>query len=103
MSAPLIENDTSLPREIEGIFIGGGHNALVAASYLARAGVRTLVLESAPVAGGGLCTREATLPGFRHDLAAYFSRWTPSYRIWSELELGRHGLQAVVPEVQVAL
>ena len=92
-----------LPGSVDGIFVGGGHNALVAASYLARCGASTLVLESAAVAGGGLITREITLPLFKHNLACYFSRWTPSYPIWKHLELDKYGLEAVVPEVQMAL
>jgi phytoene dehydrogenase-like protein len=89
--------------DFDGIFVGGGHNALVAAAYLAGAGARVAVVESAPSAGGGLATVELTRPGFRHNLAAYFSRWTPQYRIWKDLALDRTGLTAMVPDVQVGV
>jgi phytoene dehydrogenase-like protein len=89
--------------EVDGVFVGGGHNALVAATYLAHAGVRVLVLESAPRAGGGLYGGAITLPGFHHPLGAYFSRWTPGYRIARDLDLDRHGLSTVLPDVQTAL
>jgi phytoene dehydrogenase-like protein len=49
------------------IAIGSGHNGLVAAAYLAAAGKRVLVLERNPWFGGGVITRELTLPGYRHD------------------------------------
>jgi phytoene dehydrogenase-like protein len=52
------------------VVIGAGHNALVAAAYLARAGLRTLVLERRPVIGGA-CVTEELWPGFRVSRAAY--------------------------------
>ncbi|MFQ5418128.1 MAG: phytoene desaturase family protein [Myxococcota bacterium] len=50
--------------------IGGGHNGLVTAAYLARAGLRTLLLERRPVLGGA-CVTEELWPGFRLSRAAY--------------------------------
>jgi phytoene dehydrogenase-like protein len=50
--------------------IGGGHNALVAAAYIARAGLRTLLLERRPLLGGA-CVTEELWPGFRVSRAAY--------------------------------
>jgi phytoene dehydrogenase-like protein len=52
----------------DAIFIGSGHNALVSAAYLARAGWRVLVLERNPWLGGWVRTAEVTKPGFRHDV-----------------------------------
>jgi phytoene dehydrogenase-like protein len=49
------------------VALGGGHNGLTAAAYMAKAGKKVLVLERKPWAGGGVATRELTLPGFRHD------------------------------------
>jgi len=96
MSKPLSEN-------IDGIFVGGGHNSLVCAAYLAKAGQRVLVLEAAPHIGGGTTTAEITLPEFRHNLHAYFVRWTPEYAVWNDLDLGRYGVKSIYPEVQNAV
>jgi phytoene dehydrogenase-like protein len=71
--------------------IGGGHNGLACAAYLARAGADVLVLERRPVAGGASVT-ESPWPGFRVSRAAYvLGLFRP--RIVQELELGRHGLR----------
>lgn len=51
------------------IVIGGGHNGLVAAAYLARAGLRTLLLERRPLLGGA-CVTEELWPGYRISRAA---------------------------------
>jgi phytoene dehydrogenase-like protein len=89
--------------EPDGIFIGGGHNSLVAATYLARAGLRVLVLEATDRLGGGMLTTEATLPLFRHNLHAHFVRWQPDNPVWQDLRIDRFGLEAILPEVQDAI
>ena len=55
------------PDEAEVVVIGAGHNSLVCAGYLARAGLDVLVLEASPTVGGNTRTEELTLPGFAHD------------------------------------
>ncbi|MCL5735773.1 MAG: NAD(P)/FAD-dependent oxidoreductase [Actinobacteria bacterium] len=54
--------------EHEIIVVGGGHNGLVAAAYLAKAGLDVLVVERQAKCGGGVLTEELTVPGFRHDV-----------------------------------
>jgi len=56
----------------DAIVVGGGHNGLVTACYLARAGWRVLVLERRPLVGGA-CVTEETFPGFKVSTAAYVS------------------------------
>jgi phytoene dehydrogenase-like protein len=92
-----------LPDEVDGVFVGGGHNSLVAAAYLARCGLDVLVLEANDKLGGGVTTEEVTLPHFRHNLHAFFVRWTADYTIWNDLDLDRYGVQAIFPEVQNAV
>jgi phytoene dehydrogenase-like protein len=65
-----------MARAVDAVVIGSGHNALVAAAYLARAGWGVEVLERNPVLGGAVATEELTLPGFRHDT---FSSWHPLF------------------------
>ena len=54
----------------DAIVIGGGHNGLVAAAYLARAGKSVLVLERRRVVGGAAVTEEV-VPGFRFTVCSY--------------------------------
>src|SRR4051794_29347250 len=74
----------------DAVIIGGGHNGLVSAAYLARAGMRTLVLEQRHVLGGAAVTEEL-FPGFRFSVFSYVvSLLRPE--IIRELQLPRHGL-----------
>jgi phytoene dehydrogenase-like protein len=59
-----------MPASYDAIIVGAGHNGLVTAAYLARAGKRVLVLERRPVVGGA-CVTEETFPGFKVSTAAY--------------------------------
>jgi phytoene dehydrogenase-like protein len=81
------------------IIIGGGHNGLVAACYLAQAGLKILVLERRAIAGGASVTEEIH-PGFRcptlaHTLAPFSSQ------IAKDLKLDRHGLEIITSAVRL--
>src|ERR1700677_4427967 len=86
---------------VDVIAVGSGHNGLVAAAYLAAAGKRVLVLERNAWFGGGVVTRELTVPGFRHDqhsMAHIFIQGNPLL-LNDELELkSKYGLRYVFPE-----
>ena len=56
-----------MARSYDIVALGAGHNGLVAAAYLAKAGKEVLLVERNVCAGGGVVTRELTLPGFFHD------------------------------------
>jgi len=74
----------------DAVVIGGGHNGLISAAYLARAGMKTVVLEKRHVLGGAAVTEEL-FPGFRFSVFSYVvSLLRPE--IIRELDLPRHGL-----------
>ncbi len=79
-----------MARSYDAIIIGGGHNGLISAAYLARAGLTTLVLEKRHVLGGAAVTEEI-FPGFRFSVFSYVvSLLRPE--IIRDLQLPRHGL-----------
>jgi phytoene dehydrogenase-like protein len=88
--------------EYDFVAIGSGHNGLVAAAYLAAAGKRVLVLERNTWFGGGVVTRELTVPGFRHDQHAMAHIFIQGNPLLKSDELGlksRYGLRYVVPDL----
>ena len=83
--------DGAVATRYDAVIIGGGHNGLTAAAYLARAGRRVLVLERRHVLGGAAVTEEV-FPGFRFSEFSYVvSLLRPE--IIRELDLPRHGLE----------
>src|ERR1700752_3823831 len=75
------------------IVVGGGHNGLTCAAYLAAAGLKVTVLERCAVVGGAAVTEEFH-PGFRNSVGAY-TRSLLNPRIIRDLELARYGLRIV--------
>lgn len=75
------------------VILGGGHNGLVCAYYLARSGLKVVILERQRVAGGAVVT-ETFHPGFRNSVASYtVSLLNP--KIIRDMSLARHGLRIV--------
>jgi len=84
---------TAAARRFDAVVIGGGHNGLVCAAYLAAAGLDVCVLERRGVLGGAAVTEEFH-PGFRNSTASYtVSLLNP--KVIRDLRLAQHGLRIV--------
>jgi phytoene dehydrogenase-like protein len=82
------------------VVAGAGHNSLITAAYLAKAGYRCVVLEGRPKIGGGVKTAELTLRGFHDDCcstAHSFIQDNPLLKN-DELKLGEYGLEYITPD-----
>src|SRR5919199_1340433 len=87
------------------VVAGGGHNALVAAAYLTRAGFDCCVLDARPILGGDTASEELTLPGFRHDTCSTAHNLIQASPTLArrELPLEEYGLQYLHPDPVVHL
>jgi phytoene dehydrogenase-like protein len=82
-----------MAKKYDAIIVGGGHNGLVCAAYLAKAGRKVLVLERRHVLGGSAVTEEL-YPGFKFSVCSYVvSLFRP--HIIRELDLARHGMELI--------
>ena len=82
------------------VIAGAGHNSLVTAAYLAKAGFSVLLVEARDIVGGDTATEELTLPGFLHDscsTAHTVLQSSPTIRD-DELGLGDYGLEYISPD-----
>jgi phytoene dehydrogenase-like protein len=80
-------------KRYDAVIVGGGHNGLACAAYLAKAGRSVLVLERRPMVGGAAVTEEV-FPGFKFTVCSYVVSLLRPW-LWRELELARHGLSLI--------
>jgi phytoene dehydrogenase-like protein len=91
---------TASDNQFDIVVAGAGHNSLIAAAYLAKAGYRCLVLEGRPIVGGDVKTAELTLRGFWHDTCSSAHNGmqeNPLIRD-KELNLADYGLDYIFPD-----
>ncbi|MED6209948.1 hypothetical protein PIB30_118445 [Stylosanthes scabra] len=86
-----IANATLKSKKWDALIVGGGHNGLTAAAYLARGGLSVAVLERRHVIGGAAVTEEL-VPGFKFSRCSYLQSLLRPLVI-KELELPKHGLK----------
>lgn len=86
-----------MPTQRDVVIIGGGHNGLVTAFYLAKAGFKPVVLERRAQVGGAAITEEFH-PGFRGPILAH-SAGPVRPEVVRDMQLGRHGLKLITPDV----
>lgn len=90
-----------MDKQYDIIIVGAGHNALIAAGYLAKAGQQVLVLERNEWFGGGVVTREIVAPGFMHDVhssAHVYIQANPLILNDELALLSKFGLKYIYPE-----
>jgi phytoene dehydrogenase-like protein len=86
----------------DAIVIGSGPNGLTAAIVIARTGRKVLLVEAAPVIGGGLRSAELTAPGFVHDVCSAIHPMAVRSPAFQHMPLSRYGLEWVEPPVMLA-
>ncbi len=85
------------------VVVGGGHNGLIVAAYLAKAGLDVCVVERQDKVGGGAVTREVTLPGFKQDICSTQHASIQANPLIHQDELGlksKYGLKYILPDIQ---
>ena len=80
-----------MSNKYDAVIVGAGHNGLVTSAYLARAGLRVLVLERRPIVGGA-CVTEEVLPGFKYSTTSYLCSLLQD-KVIRDLELPKHGFE----------
>jgi phytoene dehydrogenase-like protein len=90
--------------EFDGIILGSGPNGLTVASYLAKAGLKVLLLERRYEAGGGLATEQVTSPGYLHDTHAIYHMMVDYAPVFDDFDLEKdYNLQWIYPDLQVVM
>jgi phytoene dehydrogenase-like protein len=95
-----------MAEQYDGIILGAGPNGLTVAAYLAKAGLKILLLEKRFEAGGGLATEQVTLPGFLHNTHAVYMPmvdYAPPLKDFDEYLTKDYDLEFVFPQLVMAM
>ena len=106
MSDPLIGKIfDEFPDESEWdvIIIGGGPNGLMAGAYLAKAGLKVVVVERRYEIGGGLATEEVLFPGYYSNMHAVYHMLVDLMPVLRDFDMDRHALQWTKPNAQTGM
>ena len=95
-------SDSPNKNEYDAIVIGSGPNGLSAAITLAQSSYSVLVLESAPTIGGGMRSKELTLPGYVHDVCSAVHPLAISSPFFRSIPLDKFGLEWIHPPLPLA-
>lgn len=88
------------------VVAGAGHDGLIAAAYLAKAGLRACVVERQEYVGGGVVTRELTIPGFKPDVCSIAHMNMQRNPVIKNDELGllsKYGLHYIVLDESISI
>lgn len=89
-------------RDYDAIVVGSGPNGLAAAILMQQQGLSVLLLEAKDTIGGGLRTKELTLPGFKHDVCSAIHPLGVASPFFKTLPLADHSLEYIYPEIDAA-
>lgn len=89
-------------KDYDAVVVGSGPNGLAAAITMQHAGLSVLLLEAKDTIGGGLRTKELTLPGFKHDVCSAIHPMAAGSPFFQQLPLHEYGLQYIYPEIAAA-
>src|ERR1700712_5431526 len=89
-------------KEYDAVVVGSGPNGLAAAITLQSAGLSVLLLEAQDTIGGGLRTKELTLPGFHHDVCSAIHPLAAGSPFFQQLPLHKFGLEYIYPDTAAA-
>lgn len=91
-------------KKFDIVIIGAGPNGLSLGAYLAKAGLKVLVLERRPEVGGGLATEEVTLPGHLHNTHAVYMMMADYAPVYQDFQLEKeYNVQHIYPSLQFVL
>jgi phytoene dehydrogenase-like protein len=89
-------------KEYNAVVVGSGPNGLAAAITIQHAGLSVLLVEAKDTIGGGLRTKELTLPGYKHDVCSAIHPLAAGSPFFQQLPLHKYGLEYIYPDIAAA-